>query len=72
MQLFDIKVFVYSDRMEIKGAIPPQLLGMKNVKKTLPAPIIGLGREIQRVDFRTPTLDTLNGKLLHFSCPPPE
>ena len=42
MQLFDIKVFVSSDRVEIKGASPSQLLGMSNVKEAFPAPIISL------------------------------
>jgi hypothetical protein len=40
MQLFNIKVFVYADRVEIRGAIPSQLLEMKAVKKSFPAPII--------------------------------
>jgi hypothetical protein len=44
LQLFDIRVFVYSDRVEIRGAIPPQLLGMNNVKESSPAPIISSGR----------------------------
>jgi len=47
--LFDIKVFVYSDRVEIKGAIPPQLLGMNKVKEAFPAPVISLGRGIKQL-----------------------
>jgi len=49
LQLFDIKVFVYSNRVEIKGAIPPQLLGMNDVRETLPAPVISSGRGIKGV-----------------------
>jgi hypothetical protein len=44
LQLFVIKVYVYTDHVEIKGAIPPQLLGMKNVKEAFPARIISLPR----------------------------
>ena len=47
MQLFNIKVLVYSDRVEIKGAIPPQLLELKTVKESFPAPVISLGRGIK-------------------------
>jgi hypothetical protein len=35
---------VYSNRVEIKGAIPPQLLGMNDVRESLPAPVISSGR----------------------------
>ena len=46
-QLFDIKVYVYRDRIEIKGIIPPQLIYLPKGKSAASAPIIGWGRGIQ-------------------------
>jgi len=37
-----IAKFAYTERVEINGAIPLQLLGMNNVKEAFPAPIISL------------------------------
>jgi len=48
MQLFDIKVFAYTDHVEIRGAIPLQLLEMKAVKKSFPAPVISSALRWQR------------------------
>jgi site-specific DNA recombinase len=52
MQLFNIKAFVYSDRVEIKGAIPPQLLELKTVKESFPAPVISSPRGTQGEDCK--------------------
>ena len=40
LQLFGIKVFVYPDHVEIKGAIPQQVLYNKEVQDSETAPII--------------------------------
>jgi len=39
LQLFNIKVFVFPERAEIKGAIPTQVLELSTKKKTQTAPI---------------------------------
>jgi len=51
MQLFNIKVLMYSDHVKIKGAIPTQLLEMEKVKESLPAPIISSPRGTEGEDF---------------------
>jgi hypothetical protein len=43
-QMFAIKVYVYNDRIEIRGTIPPQLIDLPKGKSAASAPIIGWGR----------------------------
>ena len=44
MQLFNIQVFVFGDKAEIRGIIPPQLIDLKHQKPKMIAPIIDSGR----------------------------
>ena len=41
MQLFDLGVFVYEERIEITGIVLPQLIDLKNVKSAASASSIG-------------------------------
>ncbi|MCJ7605919.1 MAG: zinc ribbon domain-containing protein [Dehalococcoidales bacterium] len=51
MQLFDIKIFVFDDKVEIRGTIPPQFIDLKKLRSKVTASVIGSGRGTQGVDF---------------------
>jgi hypothetical protein len=40
LQFFDIKIFVYHDRVEIRGTIPTQIIDMQSLKQRPVVPII--------------------------------
>jgi hypothetical protein len=47
LQLFNIKIIVFPERVEVHGAIPVQKITISSQKESLGAPIISSGRGIQ-------------------------